>query len=100
MSRQGPSVFSRTVSESVPHPAAWPFAIVLLIGCTPMTPDAVIREEERAYRQAEREAAFLRDKRQCAELDGIVVIERMGRARRRDVIRKVPGHKDVWYCQL
>lgn len=75
-------------------------AAVLLVGCTPMTPEAVVREEERAYQQAEREAQFFRDKRQCDELGGIIFIERMGRARRRDVIRKVPGHKDRWYCRL
>jgi len=72
----------------------------LLAGCSPMTPEAVIREEERVYQQAEREAAFARHKRECTELNGVIVIERMGRARRRDVIRKVPGYKDVWYCRL
>ena len=80
--------------------AAGSLALVSLIGCTPMTPEAVIREEERAYQQAEREAEFFRDRRQCADLRGVIVIERTGRARRRHVIRKVPGYKDVWYCRL
>lgn len=69
-------------------------------GCTPVTPEALIREEQRAYEQAEREAAFFRDKRKCADVGGVIVIERMGRARRRDVVRKMPGFKDEWYCQL
>ena len=81
-----------------------PTALVLLVlsstACTPVTPEALVREEQRAYEQAEREAAFFRDKRQCADLGGVIVIERMGRARRRDVIRKVPGYKDEWYCRL
>ena len=81
-------------------PTALALLIPAQIACTPATPEALIRAEQRAYEQAEREAAFFRDRRQCTDMGGIIVIERMGRARRRDVIRKVPGYKDTWYCQL
>ena len=97
------SAFARTVParRAVDASAqARILAAALLVGCTPMTPEAEVREEERAYQQAEREAEFFRDKQQCDELGGIIFIERMGRARRRDVIRTVPGYKDMWYCRL
>ena len=103
MLRQSTSEIARTVPTTSAVDAskrACVLGVVMLVGCTPMTLEAVVREEERAYQQAEREAEFFRDKQQCDELGGITFIERMGRARRRDVIRRVPGYRDRWYCRL
>ena len=68
--------------------------------CAPMTPEALIQAEQRAYQQAEREAEFFRDARACVEFGGFIVIERRGRASRRDELRRVPGDRDAWFCRM
>ncbi len=76
-------------------------AVALLVGCSPMSPEAVIRAEERAYQQAERHAEFFRHRRQCIQLGGIMIIERRGGlARRRPGMRDIPGFRDTWYCRM
>lgn len=74
--------------------------VALFPGCAPLSPEVVIRIQQRAYEQAEREAEFFHDKRLCLEYGGFVVIERMGNATRRDVVRRVPGDRDTWYCRM
>lgn len=75
--------------------------VALLVGCSPMSPEAVIRAEERAYRQAERHAEFFRHRRQCTQLGGIMIIERRGGLADRGPIRRnVPGYRDTWYCRM
>jgi len=71
-----------------------------MCACVPMTPEAVIRAEQRAYLQAEREARFFREARACIEFGGFIVIERRGRASRRDELRRVPGDRDTWFCRM
>lgn len=67
--------------------------------CVPLTPEALLRVEQHAYQQAEREARFFSDKRTCDEFGGFIVIERYGRASRRDEVRRVPGARDRWFCR-
>ena len=80
-------------------------AVALLVGCSPMSPEAMIRAEElayeRAHRQIERHAEFIRDRRQCNRLGGIMVIERRGGlAKRRPPKRDLPDVRDIWHCRM
>ena len=72
--------------------------IVLVIGCAPITPAAIEKRESRTYEQMNREEQFKRDEKDCLYLNGRMVIERNGKAKRRQEILNVPGRGDGWTC--
>ena len=74
------------------------FWIFLLVGCAPMTPEAIEKREFMAYEQMDREELFRHDERACLHANGRIVIERNGHAKRRQEILRVPGPKDRWTC--
>ncbi len=65
-----------------------------------MTPAAIEKREAMAYEQMDREDAFKIDKAACLRASGRMVIDRNGKARRRQEVLNVPGPGDGWACRV
>ena len=72
--------------------------IFLLAGCSTMTEEAIEKQDELAYERMERAESFVSYKARCDDANGYVVIERWGKATRREVILNVPGRGDKVIC--